>query len=273
MVQKRVTAQGWLGSTPEGQRPQIRGLRAGGSLAVASSIPATQLSSPARLAERVVTPHAPMSLGANHVSRAPERGDPAASGDLRLGHAWRRASIPLHALTILLSALGAFCLFEPRVARICLGNLRYICSDDGNASQGADNTSVRARDVLSVGIPRFLNKSQHFTVHLSRPWRPGSARGSDGGPRRFTAVVPTPHAYSGQWPVKTKRARARSCASVVTRKRPSLNRAQRRNGPCQVTLRAIKVYGLNAISCKAGGFSGYPELQASIPGQCPGIYA
>jgi len=59
MVQKRVTAQGWLGSTPEGQRPQIRGLRAGGSLAVASSIPAAQLSSPARLAERVVTPHAP----------------------------------------------------------------------------------------------------------------------------------------------------------------------------------------------------------------------
>ena len=28
-------------------------------------------------------------------------------------------------------------------------------------------------------------------------------------PRRFTAVVPTPHAYSGQWPLKTKRARAR----------------------------------------------------------------
>ena len=51
------------------------------------------------------------------------------------------------------------------------------------------------------------------------------ARGSDGGPRRFTEVVPTPHAYSGQWPVKTKRARARSCAAVVTRKRPSLNRA------------------------------------------------
>src|SRR5271165_1546164 len=129
MVQKRVTAQGWLGSTPEGQRPQIRGLRAGGSLAVASSIPATQLSSPARLAERVVTPHAPMTLGANHVSRAPERGDPAASGDLRLGHAWRRASIPLHALTTLLSALGALGLLEPRGARIGLGNLRNICSD------------------------------------------------------------------------------------------------------------------------------------------------
>ena len=158
-------------------------------------------------------------------------GDPAASGDLRLGHrapgrGGRRASIPLHALTTLLSALGAFCLFEPRVARICEGNLRYICLDNGNASQGADNTSVRAGGVLSVGIPRFLNKSQHFTVHLFRPWRPGSVRGSDGGPRRFTAVVPTPHAYSGQWPVKTKRARARSCASVVTRKRPSLNRAQ-----------------------------------------------
>jgi hypothetical protein len=89
---------------------------------------------------------------------------------------------------------------------------------------------VLARGVLSVGIPRFLNKSQHFTVYLFRPWRPGSARGSDGGPRRFTEVVPTPHAYNGQWPVKTKRARARSCASAVTRKRPSLNRA---DGPAR----------------------------------------
>ncbi len=42
MVQKRVTAQGWLGSTSVGQRPQIRGHRAEGSLAVASSTPATQ---------------------------------------------------------------------------------------------------------------------------------------------------------------------------------------------------------------------------------------
>src|SRR5208283_3883934 len=41
MVQTHVTAQGWLGSTPEGRRPQIRGRRAGGSLAVASSTPAT----------------------------------------------------------------------------------------------------------------------------------------------------------------------------------------------------------------------------------------
>src|SRR5271157_1758616 len=158
-------------------------------------------------------------------------GDPAASGDLRLGHrapgrGGRRASIPLHALTTLLSALGAFCLFEPRVARICPGNLRYICSDDGNPSQGADNTSVRAGGVFVCANSAFLNESQHFTVHLFRPGRPGSARGSDGGPRRFTDVVPTPHACSGQWPVKTKRARARSCASVVTRKRPSLNRAR-----------------------------------------------
>src|SRR5208337_2752079 len=41
---------GWLGSTPGGRRPQIRGLRAGGSLAIASSTPATQLLSPARVA-------------------------------------------------------------------------------------------------------------------------------------------------------------------------------------------------------------------------------
>ena len=140
MVQKGVTAQGWLGSTPEGQRPQIRGLRAGGSLAVASSIPATQLSSPARLAERVVTPHAPMTLGANHVSRAPERDDPAAAGDLRLGHrvpgkGGRRASIPLHALTPLLSALGAFCLWEFRVFSTNLNILRSICSGQGDPAR------------------------------------------------------------------------------------------------------------------------------------------
>ena len=41
--------RGWLASTPEGRRPQIRGFHAGGSLAVASSTPATQLLSPAKL--------------------------------------------------------------------------------------------------------------------------------------------------------------------------------------------------------------------------------
>ncbi len=35
----------------------------------------------------------------------------------------------------------------------------------------------------------FLNISQHFTVHLFRPWIPNSTRDVDGGPRRFTEVV------------------------------------------------------------------------------------
>ena len=51
MVQTQVTDQGWLGSTPEGRRPQIRGWRAGGSLAVANSTPATPLLSPAKIRE------------------------------------------------------------------------------------------------------------------------------------------------------------------------------------------------------------------------------
>ncbi len=51
MVQTQVTAQGWLGSTPAGRRPQIRGWRAGGSLAVDSSTPATPLLSPAKIRE------------------------------------------------------------------------------------------------------------------------------------------------------------------------------------------------------------------------------
>src|SRR5271157_2053532 len=60
---------GWLGATPEGRRPQIRGFRAGGSLAVASSTPATQLLSPAKM------------LKLNHARRSgrpryPSHGDP-----------------------------------------------------------------------------------------------------------------------------------------------------------------------------------------------------
>ncbi len=49
MVQKEVTPQGWLGSTPEGRRPQVRGLRAGGSPAGAGSTAATQVLSPPKV--------------------------------------------------------------------------------------------------------------------------------------------------------------------------------------------------------------------------------
>src|SRR5271166_2180295 len=42
---------------------------------------------------------------------------------------------------------------------------------------------VLARTVSGCVKSAFLNKSQHFTVHLFRPWIPSSARGSDGGLR------------------------------------------------------------------------------------------
>src|SRR5208282_6082313 len=165
---------------------------------------------------------------------AKKGGDPAAAGDLRLGHrapgrGGRRASIPLHALTTLLSALGAFRLFEPRIARICPGNLRYICSDNGNASQGADNTSVRAGGVLSVGIPRFLNISQHFTVHLFRPWRPGSARGSDGGP-------PTVHGGSTHAPCLQRPVASEDGASACSELRLGCHPETPVIEPCRVEL-------------------------------------
>ena len=51
MVQTQVTAQGRLGSTPEGRRPQIRSWRTGGSLAVSTPTPATPLLSPAKIRE------------------------------------------------------------------------------------------------------------------------------------------------------------------------------------------------------------------------------
>ena len=64
-------------------------------------------------------------------------GAPSASGNLRLGHARQRASIPLEALPTLLSSLGAFCLFELRV---------------------------------------FQALSRQFTVHLFSTWMPSSTR-------------------------------------------------------------------------------------------------
>ena len=80
--------------------------------------PSHPTSSPARLAERVVTPTPQLTLGANHFPAT--RGD-CRFCDLRLhrapGRGGRRASIPLPALTTLLSALAAFCLCEFRVSQ------------------------------------------------------------------------------------------------------------------------------------------------------------
>ena len=114
------------------------------------------------------TPHAPrpMTLGANHVSRREQGGDPAAA---------------------VISGLAT----GPPAG---VGDgLRFLSR--------ADNTSVRAGGVLSVRIPRFSTNLNILRSICSDHGDPARA-GSDGGPRRFTAVVPTPHAYSGQWPVK-----------------------------------------------------------------------
>ncbi len=72
-------------------------------------------------------------------------GDPAASGDLRRGHrapgrGGRRALIPPHALSTLLSALWAFCLWEFRVFSTNLNILRFICSVNRYPAQRAGDT-------------------------------------------------------------------------------------------------------------------------------------
>ena len=70
----------------------------------------------------------------------------------------------------------------------------------------------------------FLNKSQHFTVHLFRSWRPGSARQRRRPP---TVHRGSTHAPRLQRPVASE-DEASACSElrlVVTRKRPSLNRA------------------------------------------------
>ena len=77
MVQTQVTAQGCLGSTPEGRRPQIRGWRAGGSLAVSSPTPATPLLSPAKIRELNLAALASLSYPTDRqVVRNPHVGRP-----------------------------------------------------------------------------------------------------------------------------------------------------------------------------------------------------
>ena len=107
MVQKRVPAKrgGW-GRRPKGNAPRSEAAALGGSLAAATRSQPPNSSSPARLAERVVPPHAPMTLGANHVSRASKGRDPALlviSGLATHGDGLRFLS---RALTTPRSALG-----------------------------------------------------------------------------------------------------------------------------------------------------------------------
>src|SRR5271157_4725439 len=97
-------------------------------------------------------PHDDWTLGANHVSRAPESGWP----------------IPLPVISGLATGPPAG-----------VGDgLRFL-------SRRA-NTSCPSSDRFRL---RELRESQHFTGHLFRHWIPSPACGKGGGPRRFTAIV------------------------------------------------------------------------------------
>ena len=103
-------------------------------------------------------------------------------------------------------------------------NSAYFSTFYGSSVQSMDTPlnalptlPVLARTVSGCLNSAFLDISQHFTGHLFSPWIPSSARGIDGGPRRFTEVVlneqPLPvawwshhgrkwwHGNSGQWSV------------------------------------------------------------------------
>ena len=87
------------------------------------------------------------------------------------------------------SESGAFCLLELRVFSTFLNILRLICSGPGYPTQRAATTSCPRSErfwLLELRASRtFLDK---LRPQLFRPWRPGSARGIDGGLRRFTEV-------------------------------------------------------------------------------------
>ena len=63
----------------------------------------------------------------------------------------------------------------------------------------------RARTVSGCVNSAFLNISQHFTGHLFRPWRPSSARDSDGGPDDPPRSCSTLH-----WPNPRRKRQPRS---------------------------------------------------------------
>ncbi len=100
-------------------------------------------------------------------------GAPSASRNLRLGHAWQRASIPLEALPTLLSSLGAFCQFELRVFQTFLDILRCICSGHGYPVRRAASTSRPRSDrfwLCELLVSRtFLYQ---LRPQLLRPWTP-----------------------------------------------------------------------------------------------------
>ena len=82
-----------------------------------------------------------------------------------------------------------FWLLELRVFSTFLNILRLICSGPGYPTQRAATTSCPRSErfwLLELRASRtFLDK---LRPQLFRPWRPGSARGIDGGLRRFTEV-------------------------------------------------------------------------------------
>ncbi len=77
-------------------------------------------------------------------------------------------------------------------------------SGHGYATQRAANTSRPRSDrfwLLELRVSRtFLDQ---LRPQLLRPWIQSSARGSDGGPRRFTQVLPNEHPLPVVW--RTKR--------------------------------------------------------------------
>src|SRR5271166_6612504 len=150
------------------------------------------------------SPYQTTTPSTSHPNSSSALGDPAAAGDLRLGHrapgrGGRRASIPLHALTTLLSALGAFCLCEFRVSQ-------QISTFYGPSVQAIE-TRLGARQRRRPPTVHRLWEFRVFSTNLNilrsicsghgDPARRAAATAApDGSPRSYPR--PTPTAASGQ---------------------------------------------------------------------------
>src|SRR5208283_2562815 len=124
-------------------------------------------SASGRAVGRWRVPHDDWTLGANHVSRAPESGWPiplllisglATGPPAGVGDGLRVLS--RHCQHVCPRS-GRFRLYELRVSRTFLDFLRLICSVHGYPTQGAANTSCPSSDRFRL---RELRESQHFST-------------------------------------------------------------------------------------------------------------
>jgi len=219
MVQKRVTAQGGWGRRPKGDDPR---------------------SEASALGARWRMPARPQPPGRSRRCQPRFRG--AGERVTPSAQPLPRANTGA-ANYIVVTTWSVFCLFERRVSRIGLDNLRFICSDMIPNSRPYQNFCPSSWRFVCLNSPRFLDISRQFTVHLLRQWIPSSSRGIGGGPRRSWGVGRYLTPSQIHWPPATGH-----CSLAARHSPRHLPPATRRGGQGNVTALSVDRRGLPRLT-------------------------